>query len=49
MKFKISNVFYAKCKANDQIHTEISLDHDVHHFIPPNQSIPLKSLLNVGK
>lgn len=48
MKFNISNVFYRKCKANDQILTEISLGHDVHHFIPPNQCILLKSLLNVG-
>ena len=44
----MSNVFYWKDKANDQNHTETLLGYDAHHFIPANQSISLKSILNIG-
>ena len=46
--FKWSNVGYARYRTNDQIHTDFSLGYDTHHFIPSNQSISLKSLLNDG-
>ncbi len=48
MKLKIATIFYRKYKVTNQIHTEISLSYDTHHFIPANQSISLKSILNIG-